>query len=244
VSAQSDKFNAAWEFADTADSKGSHTLTNNNTVTFASSIATFVAASEQSLHADDAADLSFAGADWFAQWRGTLTDKVTGLGQTIYAKDQGAFPTREQFLMYLVGDDRIVWDVRNQAGDAMVRLTIDESPPEDVEFTVQVWYDHTAGTGGLGRMFGRINLGPAVYEIDNPNAGVDTDELFRIGSLNDISDWYFNGLMQRLLVGTTLFTSEERDWMADKTWAQIETGPASAFNAAWARSANGVLIPA
>jgi hypothetical protein len=243
VSAQSDKFNAAWEFADTSDSRGSHTLTNNNTVTFASSIATFVAASEQSLTAADAADLDFAGVDWEFLWRGTLTDKTTGLGQTIYAKDQTALPTREQFLMYLTSEDRIVWDVRNAAGDAMIRLTFDEVPPEDTEFTVQGWYDHTAGTGGLGRMFGRINLGP-VYEIDNPNAGLDTDELFRIGSLNDISDWYFNGLMQRLLVGTTLFTSEERDWMADKTWAQIETGPTPAFNAAWARSANGVLIPA
>ena len=54
--------------------------------------------------------------------------------------------------------------------------------------------------------------------------GGPPSEPFRIGSLENLAAWYFNGTMNQLLVGTTIPTEAERDWMVDKTWAQIVTG--------------------
>jgi hypothetical protein len=230
MSSLSDKFSSAYfeGVAVTTDSKGSNTLTNNNTVSFSGGVATFEAAAQRSLSCPDASSLSLGDKNWFAQWRGTLLDKATGTGQTLYSKDDTS-PNREQQLVYLNSTDRIFWDLWAAQGGPEIRLVIGESPPEDVEFTVQVWYDKTAGSGSNGAMFGRINLG-TVYSIDAPNHGWDSGQAFRIGSLEDLSAWFYNGLMSQLIVGNgVLPTSTERDWMIDKSWTQIEAGPASPF---------------
>jgi hypothetical protein len=77
-------------------------------------------------------------------------------------------------------------------------------------------------------MFGRLNVSGvtgSTFGIDAPLAGWDSTEIFRIGALTLTAEYYWHGAMNHLIVGNgTAFTEAERDWMIDKTWAEIVTG--------------------
>lgn len=172
---------------DRADSAGSSTLTDNNTVTQAAgkvgTSAQFMAANSEYLSAADSAALSTGNISFtFSAW--VYMDSDTGDNQTIISKDTGAGPNREYQLRYDFATSRFrffFFDGTNTTG-AVTASTIGAP-------SLSTWYHivcyHDADNSRLGIS---VN-GGAVDDAAATGDPADTGTAFQLGGRNGAAFW-------------------------------------------------------
>ena len=196
-----------------ADSFGSNTLTDNNTVTQAvgkvGNAASFVATNSEYLSIADNAALSMGDIDFtIAGW--VYLD--TKANEVIAAKYRTNTNNREYMVYYALSDgatNRFIFLVSpNGVGTTAVVANNFGEPSTGTWYFVVAWHDATANTINI-----QINNGTANSTAHSTGVFDGTDD-FKIGALYTTNPIYFwNGRIDQLGIWKRTLTATEKTWL-------------------------------
>lgn len=190
-----------------ADSHGSSTLTDNNTVASATGIlnsaADFESGNSEWLSAADSTDLSTGDIDFtIACWVNVESFAASTADRTVLAKDDAA--GNREYRLWFIGTDGIPhWLVMNNGG-ANASADWGSALSTGTWYHLVVWHDAAANEIGLV-----VNAGTPVTAAF-ANGPADSTAEFVIGRLNEGAGRYFDGLIDEVGFWKRVLTSGER----------------------------------
>lgn len=209
-----------------ADSHGSNTLTDTNTVTLTEgpqgnsladvntvtsaagkvgNAAVFAAANSEQLVGAHAAEIDSGDTTW--EWNGWAYLETTTADMTLLAKDTGAAGGRAFRLSYDNSSDVFRWEVFDGTN---VIGTVDAAdlgaPADDTWYFVRVWHSATGNEVGI-----EIDRGTADTAATTGAASSGTTAAFRMGANGSGSPDYLNGRLDEWGKWSRILGSAEAD---------------------------------
>lgn len=204
--------NAWWSLNETsgsrADSHGSFTLTDNNTVGYGTGKqgnASFMqSGAAESLTRDDEAGLDFTG-DWtLSGWINSgFIDSST---RRVLTKYRTSPVTDREFLIQIGTDNKIILAVYKSDG-AGVSAKWDTALSASTWYHVSAWCDHTNDVIGIA-----INAGTPVTTAWTGTVNNGGAQLM-FGNYSGASSGYWDGYHDEWCWYGRILTSDERDWL-------------------------------
>lgn len=197
---------AYWKLDETsgtrADSVGSITLSDGNTVGYAAgkqgNAASFVATSSEYLYAANPAPLQFADEDFtFACWV-----KFTSLGTVGILNKLATVNGLRSYRLYVNISGQLFWDVSPDGNTDVVLSTPSGSVTTGAWFFVVCWHDSVANKLRIC-----VNNG-TVYETDHAGGVFNSASAFQVGTLRATLG-YMTGEVDELGAWDRVLTSDE-----------------------------------
>lgn len=206
--------NAWWAFDETsgnrADSHGSATLTDNNTVGYAAgkkgNASAMVSGSAEAFTRNDDAGLDLTG-DWsMAGW--IYSDYIDSTTRRVLTKYRASPNTDREFLIQISNvDNKIGFYVYKSDGTGVSARATSDTLSASTWYHISVWCDHTNDVIGIA-----VNAGTPVTTAwtGTVNAGTTT---LMFGNYSGASSGYWDGRHDEWCFYNRVLTSDERDWL-------------------------------
>lgn len=194
------------ESGNRADSVGSNTLTDVNTVLYGTgkvgNCASFVNASDEYLAIADNPDVSTGDVDFtIAGWVYLDNETTT---QVFWAKNSDSSGDAEYLLYYDQGSDDIIFQVY-RATDAAVTVIWDGTPTLGTWYFIVVWHDAAADT-----IYISVNNSTPVSQATGGALQASGAAQFRIGAWDQATLYDLDGDVDELGLWKRVLTAAER----------------------------------
>lgn len=191
-----------------ADSQGTNTLTDNNTVTSAAGIisnaAQFTSANSEYLDIADNAALSMGNFD-FAMWAWAYLDtKVASRSVLAKISAVGNAAGYEYDFLYSSGPDRFRFGVSDGTTITLVAADNLGSPSTATWYFISVYHDAAANTIGISVNNGATNTAAHTTGVQN------LTNRFSLGRAGEFNGQYWNGRIDEVGIRKQLLTAAEQ----------------------------------